>query len=69
MCAPPPIIDLRLRLKLWFRFATVAPQGLGGPSIIASDLVYPFGIASLNDRSSQLTPSAKVRFLTLPARS
>jgi hypothetical protein len=31
----------------------VAPQGLGGPSIIASDRVYPFGIASLNDRSSR----------------
>jgi hypothetical protein len=29
----------------------VAPQGLDGPSIIASDRVYPFGIASPNDRS------------------
>jgi hypothetical protein len=35
------------------RGARVEPRGLGGPSIIASDRVYPFGIASLNDRSSR----------------
>jgi hypothetical protein len=31
----------------------VAPHGLGGPSIIALGRVYPFGIASLNDRFSR----------------